>query len=161
MARKSRKPSALELNGTETATGKSREEKIYRTAVYVRLSVEDSKNPDCDTIENQLSLVRSFVESQPYLKQTEEYVDNGVSGTHFDRPEFMRMIADMRAGEIDCIVVKDLSRLGRNYLEAGDYLEKIFPFFGVRFIAVTDCYDSINPNITDEGLIVPLKNLIN
>lgn len=161
MARKSRKPSALELNGTETAAGKSREEKIYRTAVYVRLSVEDSKNPDCDTIENQLSLVRSFVESQPYLKQTEEYVDNGVSGTHFDRPEFMRMIADMRAGEIDCIVVKDLSRLGRNYLEAGDYLEKIFPFFGVRFIAVTDCYDSINPNITDEGLIVPLKNLIN
>ena len=71
------------------------------------------------------------------------------------------MVADMRAGEIDCIVVKDLSRLGRNYLEAGDYLEKIFPFFGVRFIAVTDGYDSINPNTADDGLIVPLKNLIN
>lgn len=71
------------------------------------------------------------------------------------------MIADMRAGEIDCIVVKDLSRLGRNYLEMGDYLEKIFPFFGIRFIAVTDCYDSINPNATEDGLIVPLKNLIN
>lgn len=77
------------------------------------------------------------------------------------RPEFMRMVADMRAGEIDCIVVKDLSRLGRNYLEAGDYLEKIFPFFGVRFIAVTDGYDSINPNTAEDGLIVPLKNLIN
>lgn len=161
MARKSRKPAVSELRGQKTAAGNNTEIKLYRTAVYARLSVEDSKNPDCDTIENQLSLVRNFVESQPYLKQTAEYIDNGVSGTRFDRPEFMRMIADMRAGEIDCIVVKDLSRLGRNYLETGDYIEKIFPFFGIRFIAVTDCYDSINPNVTEDGLIVPLKNLIN
>lgn len=159
MARKSRKPSA---SGTLDAAAQAKTEmKLYRTAVYVRLSVEDSKNPDCDTIENQLSLVRNYVESKPYLRQTAEYIDNGVSGTRFDRPEFMRMVADMRAGEIDCIVVKDLSRLGRNYLEAGDYLEKIFPFFGVRFIAVTDGYDSINPNTAEDGLIVPLKNLIN
>lgn len=161
MARKSRKPTASALGKQKAAAGQNMEIKMYRTAVYARLSVEDSKNPDCDTIENQLSLVRNFVESQPYLKQTAEYIDNGVSGTRFDRPEFMRMIADMRAGEIDCIVVKDLSRLGRNYLETGDYLEKIFPFFGIRFIAVTDCYDSINLNVTEEGLIVPLKNLIN
>lgn len=161
MARKSRKPAVSEVRGQKTAAGKNTEIKLYRTAVYARLSVEDSKNPDCDTIENQLSLVRNFVESQPYLRQTAEYIDNGVSGTRFDRPEFMRMIADMRAGEIDCIVVKDLSRLGRNYLETGDYIEKIFPFFGIRFIAVTDCYDSINPNVTEDGLIVPLKNLIN
>lgn len=159
MARKSRKPSVF---GTlDTAAQAKAEMKLYRTAVYARLSVEDSKNPDCDTIENQLSLVRNYVESKPYLRQTAEYIDNGVSGTRFDRPEFMRMVADMRAGEIDCIVVKDLSRLGRNYLEAGDYLEKIFPFFGVRFIAVTDGYDSINPNTAEDGLIVPLKNLIN
>ncbi|MCD8380951.1 MAG: recombinase family protein [Lachnospiraceae bacterium] len=159
MARKSRKPSA---SGTQDAAAQAKTEmKLYRTAVYARLSVEDSKNPDCDTIENQLSLVRNYVESKPYLRQTAEYIDNGVSGTRFDRPEFMRMVADMRAGEIDCIVVKDLSRLGRNYLEAGDYLEKIFPFFGVRFIAVTDGYDSINPNTAEDGLIVPLKNLIN
>ena len=159
MARKSRKPSA---SGTLDAAAQAKAEmKLYRTAVYARLSVEDSKNPDCDTIENQLSLVRNYVESKPYLRQTAEYIDNGVSGTRFDRPEFMRMVADMRAGEIDCIVVKDLSRLGRNYLEAGDYLEKIFPFFGVRFIAVTDGYDSINPNTAEDGLIVPLKNLIN
>lgn len=71
------------------------------------------------------------------------------------------MMEDMRAGKIDCIVVKDLSRLGRNYLETGDYLEKIFPFFGVRFIAVTDGYDSIHANAADDGMIVPLKNLIN
>ena len=159
MARKSRKPSA---SGTlDTAAQAKAEMKLYRTAVYARLSVEDSKNPDCDTIENQLSLVRNYVDSKPYLRQTAEYIDNGVSGTRFDRPEFMRMVADIRAGEIDCIVVKDLSRLGRNYLEAGDYLEKIFPFFGVRFIAVTDGYDSINPNTAEDGLIVPLKNLIN
>lgn len=161
MARKSRKPAVSGMGMQDAAAQAKLDMKIYRTAVYARLSVEDSKNPDCDTIENQLSLVRSYVESMPYLRQTAEYIDNGVSGTRFDRPEFMRMVADMRAGEIDCIVVKDLSRLGRNYLEAGDYLEKIFPFFGVRFIAVTDGYDSINPNMADDGLIVPLKNLIN
>lgn len=161
MARKSRKPSVSGQGMQNTGVQAKTEMKLYRTAVYARLSVEDSKNPDCDTIENQLSLVRNYIESKPYLRQTAEYIDNGVSGTRFDRPEFMRMVADMRAGEIDCIVVKDLSRLGRNYLEAGDYLEKIFPFFGVRFIAVTDGYDSINPNTADDGLIVPLKNLIN
>ena len=161
MARKSRKPSVSEQGMQNAGVQAKTEMKLYRTAVYARLSVEDSKNPDCDTIENQLSLVRNYIESKPYLRQTAEYIDNGVSGTRFDRPEFMRMVADMRAGEIDCIVVKDLSRLGRNYLEAGDYLEKIFPFFGVRFIAVTDGYDSINPNTADDGLIVPLKNLIN
>lgn len=161
MARKSRKPAVSGAGMQDAAAQAKQDMKIYRTAVYARLSVEDSKNPDCDTIENQLSLVRNYVESKPYLRQTAEYIDNGVSGTRFDRPEFMRMVADMRAGEIDCIVVKDLSRLGRNYLEAGDYLEKIFPFFGVRFIAVTDGYDSINPDTADDGLIVPLKNLIN
>lgn len=161
MARKSRKPAVSEQGMQNAGVQAKTEMKLYRTAVYARLSVEDSKNPDCDTIENQLSLVRNYIESKPYLRQTAEYIDNGVSGTRFDRPEFMRMVADMRAGEIDCIVVKDLSRLGRNYLEAGDYLEKIFPFFGVRFIAVTDGYDSINPNTADDGLIVPLKNLIN
>lgn len=160
MARKSRKTAASDLmiQGTVNSV---QEMKIYRTAAYARLSVEDSKNPDCDSIENQLSLVRNYIEGKPYLTQTAEYIDNGVSGTRFDRPEFMRMVADMRAGRIDCIVVKDLSRLGRNYLETGDYLEKIFPFFGIRFIAVTDSYDSMDSSAADDGLIVPLKNLIN
>lgn len=157
MARKSRK----QLAAAPAVQGAAQEMKVYRAAAYARLSVEDSKNPDCDTIENQLSLVRSYIEEKPYLTQTAEYVDNGVSGTRFDRPEFTRMVNDMRAGKIDCIVVKDLSRLGRNYLEAGDYLEKIFPFFGIRFIAVTDGYDSITSNASEDGLIVPLKNLIN
>ncbi len=157
MARKSRKQTAA----APVVQGAMPEMKTYRTAAYARLSVEDSKNPDCDTIENQLSLIRSYIEEKPYLTQTAEYIDNGVSGTRFDRPEFTRMVNDMRAGKFDCIVVKDLSRLGRNYLEAGDYLEKIFPFFGIRFIAVTDGYDSITSNASEDGLIVPLKNLIN
>lgn len=127
MARKSRKAAASGLMAKD-AVNPAQEMKVYRTAAYARLSVEDSKNPDCDTIENQLSLVRDYIASRPYLTQTAEYIDNGVSGTRFDRPEFTRMVNDMRAGEIDCIVVKDLSRLGRNYLETGDYLEKIFPF---------------------------------
>lgn len=160
MARKSRKAAASGLMA-QGAVNPAQGMKIYRTAAYARLSVEDSRNPDCDTIENQLSLVRNYIEEKLYLTQTAEYIDNGVSGTRFDRPEFMRMIADMRAGKIDCVVVKDLSRLGRNYLEAGDYLEKIFPFFGIRFIAVTDGYDSITSSAADDGLIVPLKNLIN
>lgn len=90
MARKSRKTAASDLMAQGTANP-AQEMKTYRTAAYARLSVEDSKNPDCDTIENQLSLVRSYIEEKPYLTQTAEYIDNGVSGTRFDRPEFMRM----------------------------------------------------------------------
>ncbi len=161
MARKSRKPVASGAVIPDRAEQGKAEEKVYRTAVYARLSVEDRKSAACDSIENQLSFVRDYVGSKPYLKQTAEYVDNGVTGTRFDRPGFLQMIADMRAGEFDCIVVKDLSRLGRNYLEAGDYLEKIFPFFGVRFIAITDGYDSLTAGADEEGLMVPLKNLIN
>lgn len=156
MARKSRKQNALKAAGAAEV-----KEKAYRTALYARLSVEDSGISDCDTIENQIHLLREYVKDKPYLQVAEEFVDNGVTGTRFDRPEFNRMIERMRKGEIDCIIVKDLSRLGRNYLEAGDYLEKIFPFFGVRFISVTDGYDSLSSGAAEGGLIVPLKNLIN
>ena len=95
------------------------------------------------------------MKDKPYMQVTEEFVDNGVTGTRFDRPEFNRMIEHMRKGEIGCIIVKDLSRLGRNYLE------KIFPFFGVRFISVTDGYDSLSSKPAEDGLVVPLKNLVN
>lgn len=158
MARKSRKQNALKPIGMAE---QEKNEKVYRTALYARLSVEDSKNPDCDTIENQMNLLREYVKDKPYLQVAEEFVDNGVTGTRFDRPGFSRMIGCMRKGDIDCIIVKDFSRLGRNYLEAGDYLEKIFPFFGVRFISVTDGYDSLLSEAAEDGLIVPLKNLIN
>lgn len=157
MARKSRK---VPVSDTAVQNAVA-EMKVYRTAAYARLSVEDSKKPDGGVIENQLSLIRNYIDSKPYLTQTAEYIDNGVTGTRFDRPEFMRMVNDAREGKIDCIVVKDFSRLGRNWLESGEYLEKIFPFFGIRFIAVTDGYDSLESSAAEDGLIVPLKNLIN
>ena len=157
MARKSRKESAMAVAASAPAVGM----KVYRTAVYVRLSREDERKIESDTVENQRALLEGFVDGEPSLELADVYVDRHVSGTKFDRPEFNRMVADMRAGRIDCIVVKDLSRLGRNYLEAGDYIEKIFPFFGVRFIAVTDGYDSLTSGTAEDGLVVPLKNLIN
>lgn len=157
MARKSRKESAKAVAASAPAAGM----KVYRTAVYVRLSREDERKIESDTVENQRALLEGFVDGEPSLELADVYVDRHVSGTKFDRPEFNRMAADMRAGRIDCIVVKDLSRLGRNYLEAGDYIERIFPFFGVRFIAVTDHYDSLTSGTAEDGLVVPLKNLIN
>lgn len=155
MARKSRRGNAGAL--APSAAGI----RVYRTAVYVRLSREDGRKVESDTVENQRALLEDYVAGEPSLELAGVYVDRHVTGTKFDRPEFNRMVADMRAGRIDCIVVKDLSRLGRNYLEAGDYIEKIFPFFGVRFIAVTDRYDSLTSDPAEDGLVVPLKNLIN
>lgn len=154
MARKSRKESVA-------VTSAAAEVKGYKTAIYVRLSREDERKIASESVENQLEFLKDFVAKDSSLVLIGEYVDRHVTGTKFDRPEFNRMIADIRSGKIDCVVVKDLSRLGRNYLEAGDYIEKIFPFFGVRFIAVTDNYDSLTSNPTEDGLVVPLKNLIN
>lgn len=153
MARKSRKESAVAAASAEV--------KGYKTAIYVRLSREDERKVESETVENQIEFLKDFVGKDASLVLTDEYVDRHFTGTKFDRPEFNRMIADVRSGRINCVVVKDLSRLGRNYLEAGDYIEKIFPFFGVRFIAVTDNYDSLTSNPTEDGLVVPLKNLIN
>lgn len=157
MARKSRK--------NIVNTGKNEEEKqtggAYRVAIYVRLSVEDERKIECESVENQIKLLRDYVESSEDLVEYDLYVDRGFTGTKFDRPEFNRMVADMRAGKFNCIVVKDLSRLGRNYLETGNYLESIFPIFGIRFISVTDHYDSLTAKASEDGLIVPLKNLIN
>ncbi len=158
MARKSRKQAE---NIAKPVSNHVSESKVYKTALYARISADENIRTEGTTIENQLYILRDYAKDKPDINVINEYCDDGVSGTGFDRPGFNRMITDMRSGKIDCIIVKDLSRLGRNYLEAGDYLEKIFPFFGVRFIAVTDSYDSKYPNVTEDGLIVPLKNLIN
>ena len=89
------------------------------------------------------------------------YVDDGYTGTDFDRPGFQRLLEDMRKGNINCVLVKDLSRLGRNYIEVGNYIEQIFPLFNIRFIAINDNVDSFkNPNSTNT-ILVPFKNLIN
>ena len=88
------------------------------------------------------------------------YEDDGYSGVNFERPAFQKMMEDVKKGKIDCIIVKDLSRFGRNYIEVGRYLEKLFPMLGVRFIAVNDNYDSLNTD-TAHDIVMPFKNLIN
>jgi site-specific DNA recombinase len=156
MARKSRRQSLIAQKETVT------QEKVFKTGLYVRLSIEDVRDrKDSDSIENQTYLLKQFVEERPFLQIYSIYTDNGEKGTNFDHPEFNRLMDDVKAGRVNCIVVKDLSRFGRDYLETGNYLEKIFPFLGVRFISINDNYDSFNPENSNEGLIISLKNLLN
>lgn len=110
-------------------------------------------------IQHQIALLRDFVLQQPDLELTEVYEDNGFTGTNFHRPEFMHMLEDAKTGKIHCIVVKDFSRLGRNYMEAGMYIQKIFPSIGIRFIAVNDFYDSKTSD--PESMVVAMKNIVN
>lgn len=134
--------------------------KTWRACGYVRLSHEDGDKEESNSITGQKNLIRDFFSRHPELEECGMAVDDGFSGSSFERPAFQKMMAGVKAGEIDCIVVKDLSRFGRNYLDAGEYIEKIFPFLGVRFIAVNDNYDSLDSASSDE-LTVPFKNLIN
>lgn len=162
MARRKRLNTAAVLNAESvvkptldhTPTG-------YQVAAYVRLSTEDSGKQDGYSLQNQKDLLLSFIREHSDLQLYKMYVDNGFTGTNFQRPAFEEMMDDIRAGHVNCVLVKDLSRLGRNYLEAGNYLEQVFPFFRVRFIAITEGYDSISPDFTNEALIIPLKNIIN
>lgn len=161
MARKKRLDVNAVLEQERAGFGLREEQSIYHTAGYIRLSVEDSGKTDGYSLANQEKLVKDFIAEQQDMRLYRLYIDNGATGTVFERPAFDEMMQDMKDGKINCIVVKDLSRLGRNYLEAGNYLEQIFPFFRVRFISITDGYDSNSPDVTDESLIIPLKNIIN
>ena len=161
MARKKRLDVDEVLDRERAGCGLQEEQNIYQTAGYIRLSIEDSGKTNGYSLENQEKLVRDYIADRQDLRLYRLYIDNGATGTVFQRPAFDEMMQDMKDGKINCIVVKDLSRLGRNYLEAGNYLEQIFPFFRVRFISITDGYDSNSPDVTDESLIIPLKNIIN
>ena len=133
----------------------------FLAAIYLRLSSDDGDKAESDSIRNQRSLLQDFVSKHSELSLIEEYVDDGYSGANFERPAFQRMMEDVRNHKINCIIVKDLSRLGRNYIETGRYLEKIFPVLGIRFIAVNDHYDSADTKNDADQIIVPFKNLIN
>jgi len=135
-------------------------EQIWSTCIYGRLSFEDERKKESDSIGNQIAMLERYIAERPYLKLTSVFKDINQTGTNFERPGFNEMMEAIKIGSINCIVVKDLSRFGRNYIETGNYLEKILPFFNVRFISVNDGYDSQNPNNQDEGYVVPLKNLI-
>ena len=129
------------------------------TALYLRLSAEEF---ECgEKLKNQENLLKNNLKTRPELTVFKVYRDNGFSGTSFCRPAWSELIRDLHNGQIRCIVVKDLSRLGRNYIETGDYLETVFPLHGVRFISVNDSYDSAAPSGHFEPMVLWLKNLAN
>lgn len=134
---------------------------VWNTCGYVRLSHEDGDKEESNSVTGQKDLIRDYFSRHPELRECGMKVDDGYTGSNFQRPAFQEMMADVRAGRVNCIVVKDLSRFGREYLDAGEYIEKIFPFLGVRFIAINDNYDSLHPNAESDDLIIPFKNLIN
>ena len=167
MARTSRKPgSPLRgyLDAIRQEEGKAAGQlklPAVEAGLYVRLSNEDNGGKSTDGIDNQLELLLEFVKQFEKVKTVETYMDNGQTGTDFERPGWKRMMEDAKCGRINCIIVKDLSRFARNYLEAGDYLEKVFPFLGIRFIAVNDQFDSAGEFFSSKELITEFKNLAN
>ena len=132
----------------------------YRACIYTRLSRDDGDKPESDSIANQRALIRDYLKQHKEITIVSDHSDDGYSGVNFERPGFAEMMDEIREGKVDCVVVKDLSRFGRNYIEAGNYIEKVFPFMGVRFIAINDSYDSSDKSQLD-SLVIPFKNLIN
>ncbi len=156
MARKSRKDAVAEPIFEAAPL------QIFPTAIYARLSVENSgKSEKVDVITNQIEICKSYIADRPYLSLVDTYIDNGRTGTVFDRPEFNRLMTDIKSGRIKCLVVRDLSRFGRDYIETGTYLERIFPQIGLRFIAIKENYDNFDTDGSNESLIIPLQNMIN
>ena len=139
---------------------------IYEAALYLRLSKDDadidgSKKTESNSIGSQRDILRAYVQSHEDLRIYDIYIDDGYSGANFERPEFERMMVDIRAGKVNCVLVKDLSRFGRDYIEAGRLIQKTFPALNVRFIAVTDGFDSLYADRTDSSLVLPIKNFVN
>jgi len=129
---------------------------IYNTALYMRLSRDDELQGESGSIQTQRMMLRQYA-AEHGLNVIDEYIDDGWSGTNFDRPDFQRMIDDIEDGKINCVVTKDLSRLGRNYILTGQYTEIYFPSKGVRYIAVNDNVDTIN----GENELAPFLNILN
>lgn len=155
MARKSRKNLATAPTQPET-----KGMKLWRAALYIRLSVEFNGKRG-DSLETQRQIMEAYLALCPDIEVIDIYTDNGTTGRTFKRPAFEKMLMDVETGKIDCIVVKDLSRLGRNTIDTGYYIEKYFPLHHVRFIAVNDQYDSEGEDNNGSHIIVPLKNMIN
>lgn len=135
--------------------------KIYRTGLYYRLSKEDGDKVESDSISNQRMMIREFIRGRDEFCVVDEYIDDGYSGASFDRPGFQKLYEDLQSGAVNCIIVKDLSRFGRNYIDVGRYLEHIFPEMGVRLIAVNDNYDGESERRNSDAITVPIKNLMN
>ncbi len=151
MARKSRIQSASARSGSST----------WLCAVYVRLSREDGDKVESESIVSQKNILSDFLSKDPDIQVVDTFVDDGYSGTNFDRPAFQRMMGMVKEKKINCIIVKDLSRLGRNYIEVGNYVERIFPLLDIRFIAVNDNIDSFRDPSSITNIGVPFRNVVN
>lgn len=158
MARMSRKNQIAAVNTAGEKIHRN-PERIYSVGIYARKSYADEDNSD--SINTQVSMLEKFTEEKAGLRLYDVYTDNGETGTKFDRPGFNRLMDDIRNGKVDCVVVKDLSRFGRNYMEAGTLLETIFPYMGVRFIAVNERYDSLSETAQENNLAISVENLLN
>ena len=134
---------------------------VYDADIYLRLSKEDGDKEESNSITNQRELILEFLKSREDIRIHAVRVDDGYSGVNFERPAFQQMLEDIKTGKVNCVVTKDLSRFGRNHIEVGKYIEKIFPYLGVRFIAINDNYDSITNDAQTNNIIIPFKNLIN
>ncbi len=146
--------------------------KHFLAAMYLRLSRDDSDvgnvidkegnvKSESNSIGNQRALIRAYIQEQQDIELFDIYVDDGFSGSNFERPEFKRMMSDIEAGRVNCVIVKDLSRFGRDYIESGRYIQKVFPALSVRFIALTDHYDSLKVDNRESSIVLPVKNFIN
>lgn len=141
-------------------------DKIYYAAIYLRLSKEDGdtssgEKKESNSIANQRKLIEDYLNKHPEITLVQEFCDDGYTGANFDRPDFQRMMEQVKQRKINCIIVKDLSRFGRDYIDSGKYIEKIFPSLGIRFIAINDNYDSAQSHQAGNEIILPFKNLIN
>ena len=132
----------------------------FKATAYIRLSYTDDRSSESDSVSNQRRLIENFVERNPDIEVVSEKIDDGYSGIIFDRPAFKEMMQDITDGKINCVIVKDLSRLGREYIETGRYLRRVFPAYGVRFIAITDNIDTAHDSNGDD-LTVSVKNIMN
>lgn len=131
---------------------------IFFVALYIRLSREDGDKEESDSVGNQRKLLLEYIERHEDFILKDIYIDDGYSGTNFNRPDFKRMLHDIEQGKVNCVIVKDLSRFGRDYIDTGRYLERIFPEKGVRFISISDGIDSMKQAY---DMIVPIKNIFN
>lgn len=139
-------------------------EEFYYAASYLRLSrddVSDGSNTESNSISSQREMIHSYICRQDDMELYDYYVDDGWSGANFDRPSFQRMMQDIEAGRVNCVIVKDLSRFGRDYIEAGRLIQKTFPAFSVRFIALNDHFDSLTADFHETSLVLPVKNFVN
>lgn len=138
----------------------------FKVAMYLRLSQDDEKydknfKVESNSISNQRLQIKDYIAKQQDMELAKEYVDDGYSGINFERPAFKAMMEDVIIGSINCIIVKDLSRFGRDYIDSGRYLQRVFPSLDVRFIALNDNYDSFTASETEKNLVIPFKNFIN